>query len=140
VEEDESRSRITQLWWVEHEITSVHTNLDHALLDLRRLMATMKTVHTHEVAVLNDDKESVAMIRIQRGIKMCPRSTKALLMAMTVRPCVIDGDKIFEESEAVDWQEEMRDWTWTHKERMELVHQARLRKRTRRRRREEYTL
>jgi hypothetical protein len=26
VEEDESRSRITQLWWAEHEITSVHTN------------------------------------------------------------------------------------------------------------------
>jgi hypothetical protein len=29
VEEDESRSRVTQLWWAEHEISSVHTNLDY---------------------------------------------------------------------------------------------------------------
>jgi hypothetical protein len=79
MEEDESRSRITQLWWAEHEITSVHTNLDHALIDLRRLMATMETAHTHEVAILNDDKETVTMVRIQRGMKVCQRSTKALL-------------------------------------------------------------
>jgi hypothetical protein len=46
-------------------------------------------------------------------------------MAMAVRPCVTDGDKIFEESEAVEWQDEMHEWTWAHKERMELVHQAR---------------
>jgi hypothetical protein len=59
VEESESRSRITQLWWLEHELTSVHTNLEHALVALRRLMATMNSVHTHEVAVLNEDKESV---------------------------------------------------------------------------------
>ena len=57
---------------------------------------------------------------------VCPMSTKALLMAMAVRPCVVtDGDKIFEESEAVEWQDEMHEWTWAHKERMELVHQAR---------------
>jgi hypothetical protein len=30
VEESESRSRITQLWWLEHELTSVHTNLEYA--------------------------------------------------------------------------------------------------------------
>jgi hypothetical protein len=102
-------------------------------------MATINTVHTHEVAVLNDDNEPVAMIRIQRGMDVCPMSTKALLMAMTARPCVTDGDKIFEESEAVDWQDEVREWTWAHKERMELVHQARA-ERTRRRRREGYTL
>ena len=89
-------------------------------------MATMNSVHTHEVAVLNEDKDSVAMIRIQRGTAVCPMSTKALLMAMTVRPCVTDGDKIFEESEAVEWQDEMHEWTWAHKERMELVHQARV--------------
>ena len=35
VEEDELLSRITQLWWAEHEITSVHTNLECALTDLR---------------------------------------------------------------------------------------------------------
>jgi hypothetical protein len=29
VEESESRSRITQLWWLDHELTSVHTNLEH---------------------------------------------------------------------------------------------------------------
>ena len=32
----------------EYEITSVHTNLEYALTGLRRLMATMETVHTHE--------------------------------------------------------------------------------------------
>jgi hypothetical protein len=125
VEDNESRSRIAQLWWLEHELTSVHTNLEHALVALRRLMATMNSVHTHEVAVLNEDKESVTMIRIQRGMTVCPMSTKALLMTMAVRPCVTDGDKIFEESEVVEWQDGMREWTWAHKERMELVHQAR---------------
>jgi hypothetical protein len=42
-------------------------------------MATMNSVHTHEVAILNEDRESVAMIRIQRGMSVCPMSTKALL-------------------------------------------------------------
>jgi hypothetical protein len=108
VEEDALLSRVTQLWWAEHEISSVHTNLEYALTDLRRLMGTMETVHTHEVAILNEDKETATMVRIRRGMKVCQRSTKALLMAMTVRPCVTDGDKIFEESGAVDWQTEMR--------------------------------
>ena len=108
-EEEELLSRITQMWRAEYEITSVHSNLEYALTDLRRLMSTMETVHTHEVAILNDDQESVAMVRIRKGMKVCQRSTKALLMAMTVRPCVTHGDKIFEESEAVDWQTEMRD-------------------------------
>jgi hypothetical protein len=39
--------------------------------------------------------------------------------------CVTNGEKSFEESEAVEWQDEMHEWTWEHKERMELVHQAR---------------
>jgi hypothetical protein len=126
VEESESRPRITQLWWLEHELTAVHTNLEQALVELRRLMTTMNSVHTHEVAILNEDKETVAMIRIQSGMAVCPMSTKALIMAMAVRPCVTNGEKIFEESEAVEWKDEMHEWTWAHKERMELVHQARV--------------
>lgn len=102
------------------------TNIAHALVELRRLMATMNSVHTHEVVVLNEDKEPVDMIRIQRGMTACAMSTKALIMAMAVRPCVTDGEKIFEESETVEeWQDEVHEWTWAHKERMELVHQAR---------------
>jgi hypothetical protein len=124
-EEEELISRITQLWRAEYEITSVHSNLEYALTDLRRLMATMGTVHTHEVAIHSDDQESVTMVRIRKGMQVCQRSTKALMMAMTVRPCVTHGDTMFEESEAVDWQTEMRDWTWEHKELMELVHVAR---------------
>ena len=54
-----------------------------------------------------------------------PMSTKALLMAMAVRPCVTTGDKIFEESEAVDWETEMQEWTWENKELMDMVHAAR---------------
>jgi hypothetical protein len=57
------------------------------------------------------------MLRIQKGMKVCPLSTKALLMAMVVRPCVTDGEKIFEEVEEVDWQEQMREITWAHQER-----------------------
>jgi hypothetical protein len=44
--EEELLSRSTQLWRAEYEITSVHSNLEYALTDLRRLMATMGTVHT----------------------------------------------------------------------------------------------
>jgi hypothetical protein len=78
------------------------------------------------VALLTNDKEAVRMVRIQKGVKVCPLSTEALLMAVIVRPCVMDGEKLFEEAEAVDWQEEMRDSTWEHKERMELVFEARI--------------
>jgi hypothetical protein len=88
-------------WRAEYEITSVHTNLEYALTNLRRLMSTMETVHTHKVAIHSEDQESVTMARIRKGMKVCQRSTKALLMAMTARPCVTHGD--FEESEAVDW-------------------------------------
>jgi hypothetical protein len=59
-------------------------------------MGTMSSVHTHEVAILKDDKETVGMIRIQKGTKVCPLGTEALLMAMVVRPCVTDGEKLFE--------------------------------------------
>jgi hypothetical protein len=124
-EEEEIQSRITQLWWVEHEITAVHTNFEHALTELRRRMNTMATVHTHEVAIHSADQESVTMVRIRRGMKVCPMSTKALLMAMTVRPCVTTGDKIFEDSEAADWETEMQEHTWENKALMDMVYTAR---------------
>jgi hypothetical protein len=60
-EESESRSRITQLCWLEHEVTAVHTRLEQALIELRRLMGTMSSVRTHEVAILNEDEETVGM-------------------------------------------------------------------------------
>ena len=85
----------------------------------------MATVHTHEVAIHSADKESVTMVRIRRGMKVCPMSTKALLMAMTVRPCVTTGDKIFEESEAADWETEMQEHTWENKALMDMVYTAR---------------
>ena len=43
----------------------------------------MGTVRTHEVAIHSADQESVVMVRIRKGMKVCQRSTKALLMAMT---------------------------------------------------------
>jgi hypothetical protein len=33
--------------------------------------------HPHEVAIHSDDQESVAMVRIRKGMKVCPRSTGA---------------------------------------------------------------
>ena len=53
----------------------------------------------HEVAVLAKDKESVELVRIQKGMEVCPWSTKALLMAMTVRSCVPSGEKIFDDED-----------------------------------------
>jgi hypothetical protein len=47
-------------------------------------------------------------------------------MAMVVRPCVTDGERIFEEAEEVDWQERMRESTWAHQERMDMVAEARI--------------
>jgi hypothetical protein len=75
VEESESRSRITQLW-LEHELTAVHTRLEQALVELRRMMGTMDSVRTHEVAIPKEGEETVTMIRIQRGMTVCPMSTK----------------------------------------------------------------
>jgi hypothetical protein len=54
-EEEVTRSRITQLWWLEHEITTVHGRLEQALVELRGLMGKMPSVRTHDVAVLKED-------------------------------------------------------------------------------------
>ena len=75
-EEEELQSRITQLWRIGYEVTSIHSNLEHALTELRRLMNTMAAVHTHEVAIHSDDKESVNMVRIRKGMKVCPMSMR----------------------------------------------------------------
>ena len=37
------------------------------------------------------------LVRIQKGMDVCPQSTKALLMAVVVRPCVTDDEKGSEE-------------------------------------------
>ena len=50
----------------------------------------------------------------------------AVLMVMAVRPCVTDGENLFEESEEVNWQEGMRESTWAHQDRMEMVQEARI--------------
>jgi hypothetical protein len=55
---------------------------------------------------------------------VCPRSTKALLMAMAVRSCVTDGEKIFD-GEDMDWRERMRESSWAHQERIDMVADAR---------------
>jgi hypothetical protein len=122
-EEHVTRSRITQLCWLEHELTAVHSRFEQALVELRRLMGLMSSVRTHEVAVLAEDKESVELVRIQKGMKVCPRSTKALLMAMTVRSCVPNGEKIFDD-EDMDWRERMRESSWAHQERIDMVADA----------------
>jgi hypothetical protein len=114
-EENVTRSRITQLCWLEHELTAVHSRLEQARIELRRLMGVMSSVRTHEVSILKDDNESVELVRIQKGMEVCPRSTKALLMAMMVRSCVTDGEKSSEE-EGLDWREQMRESTWAHQE------------------------
>jgi hypothetical protein len=110
------------LWWLEHELVAVHDRLEQALVELRRLMGTMSAVRTHEVALLTENKEAVCMIRIQKGMKVCPLNggTSDGGDRSTVRNNG-GGEKIFEEAGAMDWQEEMRDNTWDYKERMELV-------------------
>jgi hypothetical protein len=61
-EEHVTRSRITQLCWLEHELTAVHSRFEQALVELRRLMGVMRPMRTHEVAVLAGDKESVELV------------------------------------------------------------------------------
>ena len=60
-EEDFARSRITQVCWLEHELTVVYIRLEQALTELRKLMGEMSPVRTHEVAILNEDEETVGM-------------------------------------------------------------------------------
>jgi hypothetical protein len=92
--EDFVRSRITQVCWLEHELTAVHIRLEQALTELRKLVKDMSPVRTHEVAVLTKDKNSVELVRIHKGMRVCPQSTQALLMAAVVRPCLRGGEKL----------------------------------------------
>jgi hypothetical protein len=46
-EEDFVRFRITQVCWLEHELTAVHNRLEHALTELRELMGEMSPVGAH---------------------------------------------------------------------------------------------
>jgi hypothetical protein len=82
-------------------------------MELRKLMGEMSPVHTHEVAVLTKDKESVVLVRIHRGVQVCPQSTQALLMAVVVRSCVRGGEKLFDD-EGMDWRDRMRESAWAH--------------------------
>jgi hypothetical protein len=96
-EEDFVRSRITQVCWLEHELTAVHSRSEQALTELRKLMGEMSPVRTHEVTVLTKDKKSVELVRIHKGMRVCPQSTQALLMAAVVRPCLRGGEKPFDD-------------------------------------------
>jgi hypothetical protein len=57
-------------------------------------MGEMSPVRTHEVAILTENNESVELVRIHKGMQVCPQSTEALLMMVVVRPCVRDGEEL----------------------------------------------
>jgi hypothetical protein len=124
-EEDFVRSRITQVCWLEHELTVVHSRLEQALTELRKRMWEMSPVRTHEVAILTKDKKSVELVRIHKGMRVCPQSTQALLMAAVVRSCLRGGEKLFDD-EDMDWRERIRESSWAHQERIDMVTDARL--------------
>jgi hypothetical protein len=123
--EDFTRSPITQVCWLEHELTAVHSRLEQALMDLRKLIGEMSPVRTHEVAVLTKDKESVELVRIHKGMQVCPQSTQALLMAVVVRSCVRDGEKLFGD-EGMAWRDRIRQSSWAHQESIDMVVDARI--------------
>jgi hypothetical protein len=88
-------------------------------------MGEMSPVRTHEVAVLTKDKESVELIRIHKGMRVCPQSTQALLMAAMVKPCMRGGEKLFDD-EGMDWRDRMRESSWAHQGRIDVVTDARI--------------
>jgi hypothetical protein len=46
-------------------------------------------------------------------------------MAAVVRPCLRDGEKIFDD-EGMDWRDRMRESSWVHQERIDMVTDARI--------------
>jgi hypothetical protein len=114
--------------WLEHELTAVHSRLEQALVELRGLMGAMSPVRTHEVAVLKikEDKESVELVRIQKGMKAWPPEHEGPADGGGC-PAVRNGRRkeLFEE-EGLDWRERMRESTWAHQERIDMVVGARI--------------
>jgi hypothetical protein len=108
--EEEIRSRLTQVWWLENEISAVHHWFKSELSALKEEMAVMKNVGTHQHALLAPDGESVRMIPIRKGMPMSPAGTMALSAVAMVIPCVKGGENCFEDES--EWKTIMEDHTY----------------------------
>jgi hypothetical protein len=86
VEEAVVKFRITQLWWLEHQIRCIDIRTQTVLTALKNEVQNMDSVMTHEYALMEGD--DVTMIRMQKGMQVSKSGTKALTAAVTAVPCV----------------------------------------------------
>ena len=82
-QEENPKSRITNMWWMEDELRVIDTRQQLALENLARGMQSMASVRTHEYARFKDEK--ISMIRMQQGMTVSKAGTEALAATVTVR-------------------------------------------------------
>jgi hypothetical protein len=81
--EEEVKSRITNLWWLENELRALEMRAQKVLAPALTLgTQNMESVRTHGYAQMKDEK--VAMIRMQKGMAVSKAGTEALAVAGAV--------------------------------------------------------
>jgi hypothetical protein len=106
-EEETPKTRLTQLWWFEHDLGAVHFHIQRAHGGLSETMSDMENVKTHQFAKLSDDGEPVAIAPIRKNMAMSTATTQALAATVAVVPCLKGGENGFEDSE--EWKDVMED-------------------------------
>jgi hypothetical protein len=89
-EEEAPKTRLTQLWWFEHELGAVYFHIQRAHGELSEAMSDMENVKTHQFAKLPDDGESVAMVPIRKNMPMSTATMQALAATVTVVPAMLE--------------------------------------------------
>jgi hypothetical protein len=110
-EEEEVKSRITNLWWLENELRALDLRAQKALTALTPGTQNMESVRTHEYYAQMKD-ETMRMTRMQKGMAVSKGETEALAAAVAVIQCINTGEC---------WKEKMRDMGV---EREELGHEV----------------
>jgi hypothetical protein len=77
-EEEVPKSRLTQVWWLEHELGAVHYHLQRAHGKLSEAISGIENANTHQFAVLSQDGEPVIMAPIRKKMPMSAATTQAL--------------------------------------------------------------
>jgi hypothetical protein len=97
-EEEEVKSRITNMWWLENELRTLDMRAQKALAALALGTQDTESVRTHEYAKTKDEK--VTMIRMQKGMTVSKAGTEALAAVVTANQCIYTEEC---------WMEKMRE-------------------------------
>jgi hypothetical protein len=99
-EEEEVKSRITNMWWLENELRALdmRAQKQKALAALALGTQDMESVRTHAYAKTKDEK--VTMIRMQKGMAVSKAGTEALAAGVAVNQCIYTDEC---------WMEKMRE-------------------------------